>query len=202
MIIPATDLSEQTSVAGWEASGTGNMKFCMNGALTIGTEDGANIEMREAVSDLWWPFKFGASAEENRLPFNPSDVYNTDAPIRRALDALKDGTLASSPEETTSFSNIYHSILRVGTFRELKDLRSYYDAQKKVEELFSHPQEWAKFAIHNIAGMGPFSMDESACHYAEDLWGIAPCPIDPQIYAKVRAEYSQHDRCRIVSNHS
>lgn len=199
LIIPATDLSEQISVAGWEASGTGNMKLAMNGALTIGTEDGANIEMREAITDEWWPFGFGATADENRLPFHPREIYETDPQIRRALDALKDGTLAESAEETVAFGNIFHSLVDFGTFRELKDLRSYYDAQKKVDELFLRPMEWAKVAIHNIAGMGPFSMDESARHYAEN-WGIVPCPIDPVIYAKVREEYSLHDRCRIVKN--
>jgi glycogen phosphorylase len=198
LIIPATDLSEQISVAGWEASGTGNMKFAMNGALTIGTEDGANIEMREAITDAWWPFGFGAAADENRLPFHPREVYDTDPQIRRALDALKDGTLAESAEEAVAFGNIFHSLVDFGTFRELKDLRSYYEAQKKVDELFSRPLDWAKVAIHNIAGMGPFSMDESARHYAEN-WGITPCPIDPAIYAKVREVYSQHDRCRIVN---
>jgi starch phosphorylase len=196
LIIPATDLSEQISVAGWEASGTGNMKFAMNGALTIGTEDGANIEMREAVSDAWWPFRFGATAEENRHPFNPRDVYNEDLQIRRALDALIDGSLAESAEETAAFSHIYHGMLDRGTFCELKDLRSYYNAQKEVESLFMRPLEWAKYAIHNIAGMGPFSMDEAARKYA-DIWGIAPCPIDPAIHAKVRGAYSEHDRCRI-----
>ena len=196
LIIPATDLSEQISVAGWEASGTGNMKFSMNGALTIGTEDGANIEMREAVTDEWWPFRFGATAEENRSWFDPRDVYNEDPQIRRAMDALIDGSLAESAEEVAAFSHIYHGILDRGTFCELKDLRSYYNAQKNVEDLFSRPLDWAKVAIHNIAGMGPFSMDEAASKYA-DIWGIAPCPIDPVIYAKVRGAYSEHDRCRI-----
>ncbi len=200
LIIPATDLSEQISVAGWEASGTGNMKFAMNGALTIGTEDGANIEMREAVSDRWWPFSFGATAEENRVPFNSHGVMEKDPPIRRALTALIDGTLARSEKEEIAFANIYHSILDKGTFRELQDLRSYYNAQKKVEELFRRPLDWAECAIHNIAGMGPFSMDEAARQYAEEIWGIAPCPIDPAIYAKVREAYSQHDRCRITQS--
>ncbi len=196
LIIPATDLSEQISVAGWEASGTGNMKFAMNGALTIGTEDGANIEMREAVTDKWWPFRFGATAEENRCPFDPRDVYNEDPQIRKALDALIDGSFAESAEETAAFSHIYHGILDRGTFCELKDLRSYYNAQKDVEDLFSRPLDWAEFAIHNIAGMGPFSMDVAARKYA-DIWGISPCPIDPAIYAKVKGSYSLHDRCRI-----
>jgi len=197
LIIPATDLSEQISVAGWEASGTGNMKFAMNGALTIGTEDGANIEMRQAVSDQWWPFRFGKTAEENRIPFNPWTVYNNDPQIRRALDSLKDGGLAENSHESSAFANIYQQILEHGTFRELQDLRSYYEAQKRVEELFSKPLLWAEYAIHNIAGMGPFSMDAAAREYANKIWGIKPCPIDPAIYAKVQESYSEHDRCYI-----
>ncbi|MBU6446384.1 MAG: glycogen/starch/alpha-glucan family phosphorylase, partial [Verrucomicrobia bacterium] len=87
---PAADLSEQISTAGWEASGTGNMKLAMNGALTIGTEDGSNIEMREAIGDRWWPFRFGASAAENAHPFDPKEVLRNDEPIRRAVETLKD----------------------------------------------------------------------------------------------------------------
>lgn len=195
LIIPATDLSEQISVAGWEASGTGNMKFSMNGALTIGTEDGANIEMRESVTNEWWPFGFGATAEQNRQFFNPRVVYEKDLQIRNAVDALIDGTLARTDEERVAFAHIHHSLVEGGMFCELKDLRSYYETQKKVEALYARPYEWAEVAIHNMAGMGPFSMDIAARHYAEDIWGITPCPIDPAIYNKVLSVYSEHDRC-------
>lgn len=198
LIIRAADLSEQISTAGWEASGTGNMKFSMNGALTIGTEDGANIEMRQSVTDQWWPFKFGAEAEENREAYNPWDVYIQDEAIRNAVDALKDGTFAESQEEIVSFADIHRGLVEFDTFRVLKDLRPYYETQKKVETLFLQPLLWAEIAIHNIAGMGPFSTDESIRHYAEEIWGIQPCPTDPTIYAKVRSEYSEHDRCRIA----
>ena len=202
VIIPAADLSEQISTAGWEASGTGNMKFSMNGALTIGTEDGANIEMREEVTDAWWPFKFGASAEENRTTYSAWDIYMKDEPIRRAVDSLKDGTFAETPEEVSAFANIYHNLVECGAssdqFKVLKDLRDFYNTQLKVEELFIQPLAWAEMAIHNIAGMGSFSTDESIRHYAEDIWGIKPCPPDADILNKVREEYSQHDRCRII----
>lgn len=202
IIIPAADLSEQISTAGWEASGTGNMKFSMNGALTIGTDDGANIEMREAITSQWWPFKFGASAEENRRAYSAWDIYINDEKIRRAVDSLKDGTFADSPEETEAFANLYRGLVECGPtsdyFKVLKDLRDYYDTQVKVEELFAQPLAWAEMAIHNIAGMGNFSTDVSIRRYAEDIWGIEPCPPDPDIIAKVREEYSQHDRCRIV----
>ncbi len=199
IIIPAADLSEQISTAGWEASGTGNMKFSMNGALTIGTEDGANIEMREAVGDAWWPFKFGRSAEENDKThdYKSWDVYQKDEAIRKAVDALKTNLFAETDEEAAAFAQIHQSLLEDDRFFVLKDLQAYYETQKKVEELYQNPIRWAEAAIHNIAGMGSFSTDISIRNYAEKIWGIEPCPPDPAILEKVRAEYSEHDRCKL-----
>lgn len=196
-LIPGADLSEQISTAGWEASGTGNMKLAMNGALTIGTDDGANIEMREAVTDRWWPFGFGASAEENEARFEPRDIYDRDNQIRRALDALKDGSFAASADEQEAFFQIYRDLVENDTYRVLKDLRPYYETQKKVEALFQQPMKWAETAIHNMAAMGRFSTDESIHHYAKEIWDIEPCPPDAQIYKKVREEYAEHDQCKI-----
>lgn len=197
IIIPAADLSEQISTAGWEASGTGNMKLAMNGALTIGTEDGANIEMHEAVTRRWWPFAFGASAEENKKPYNPKEIYTQDEPIRRAVDSLKDGAFASNSEEMHAFEQLHHSLVESDHFRVLLDLRAYYETQRQVETLYIQPKVWAETAIHNIAAMGPFSTDESIRNYAKNIWGIEPCPPDPTIFAKVKEEYSDHDRCKI-----
>lgn len=197
IIIPGADLSEQISAAGWEASGTGNMKLAINGALTIGTEDGANIEMHEAVTTRWWPFAFGSSAEENQKPYRPRGIYTQDEAIRKAVDTLKDGTFAESKSEQVAFSQIYQSLLEQDTFRVLKDLRSYYQTQQKAEELYLKPNAWAEVAIQNIAAMGIFSTDESIRNYAKEIWNIEPCPIDPAILAKVRDEYSEHDRCKI-----
>lgn len=197
VIIPATDLSEQVSTAGWEASGTGNMKLTMNGALTIGTEDGANIEMRKSVTDSWWPFSFGGSIKENQEPHHPWEIYERDDALKRAIDTLKDGTFATNPQEHEAFSEIYQDLLEKDSFRLLQDFRSYYDAQRRVEELFIKPLEWAKTALHNVAAMGRFSVDTSIRKYATEIWGLTPLPPDPSIVAKVRAEYSQHDRCLI-----
>lgn len=196
IIIPAADLSEQISTAGWEASGTGNMKFSMNGALTIGSEDGANIEMREAVGDSMWPFKFGRSAEENARThdYKNRDLYQSDEAIRSALDTLKNGMFAETESEAASFGEIHQSLLDNDHFFVLRDLRSYYETQKKVEGLYQDPMRWAQTAIHNIASMGPFSTDISIRNYAEKIWEIEPCPIDPAILEKVRLEYSDHDR--------
>lgn len=197
IIIPAADLSEQISAAGWEASGTGNMKLAMNGALTIGTEDGANIEMHQAVTTQWWPFRFGASAQENQQPYKSWDIYVSDEAIRHAVDALKDNTFAQSAEESIAFTQLYHNLIENDTYRILKDLRPYYETQRKVESLFRQPHLWAETALHNIAAMGLFSTDQSIRNYATKIWGIQPCPIDHAILAKVRDEYSEHDRCKI-----
>lgn len=197
VLVPAADLSEQISTTGWEASGTGNMKLAMNGALTIGTDDGANVEMRESITDRWWPFRFGAGLQENHKPYSPRDIYNRDEQIRSALAALKDGTFAESAAEEEAFGQIYDHLVEVDTYRVLQDLRGYYETQKRVEALYLQPAKWAETAIHNIAGMGPFSTDTSIRNYAQKIWGIEPYPLDPAILAKVLEEYAEHDACRI-----
>jgi starch phosphorylase len=206
MLIPAADLSEQISTAGYEASGTGNMKLAMNGALTIGTEDGANIEMHESVTSKWWPFAFGASAEEidqmkKSGSYNPNEIYESNPKIRDAVDAL--ASFAESAEEEKAFKNIRHVLLEghhgapADQYFVLQDLQSYYDTQIKVETLYQEPHSWAKYALHNIAGMGPFSTDNSILNYNELVWGLQPILPDPEIKARVEEEYRKHDKCRI-----
>ncbi|MCP5492136.1 MAG: glycogen/starch/alpha-glucan family phosphorylase [Chlamydiales bacterium] len=189
IIIPAADLSEQISMAGMEASGTGNMKLAMNGALTIGTEDGANIEMHEAVTDQWWPFSFGASAAENvQLKHHPRGVYEKEPKIKQAMDMLTDGSLAENEAEDQIFKGLFQQLLSIDRYHVLNDLMPYYETQKKVEELFSQPQKWAEYAIHNIASMGTFSSDESIKNYAEKLWGLSPCPPAPEEIKRIREQ--------------
>ncbi len=208
LIIPAADLSEQISTAGMEASGTGNMKLTINGALTICTEDGSNIEMRQAVTDPWWPFSFGQSAEKNeemRLTrsYNPWDIYMHNTRIKRAVDALRDRSLAETEEEHEALLTLYRSLLEpqnsdpLDRYFVLNDLQSYYDTQKKVEDLYVDPEKWAEYALHNIAGMGQFSTDVSIHNYAHQIWDLKQCPIDPSELSRVRAEYSEHDKCRL-----
>ncbi len=205
VIIPGTDLSEQISTAGMEASGTGNMKFSVNGALTIATDDGANVEMREKVSNEWWPFMFGASSKENlemrqAHNYNPLDIYSNNKKIKQVVDALKNHSLVENDAEHEALMTVYNSLIAGGSdrFFVLNDLMAYYDAQKKVEELYLDPLRWAEFAIHNIAGMGFFSADVSINNYAEKIWGIHKCPPDPAELDQVRKEYSEHDRCRVI----
>ncbi len=207
LIMPAAELSEQISTAGMEASGTGNMKLTINGALTIGTRDGANIEMEQEIGAQYWPFAFGCSAEEiARMradnSYHSSDIVNHNPKIKRAMDSLINHTFDQSPVEHAIMNNVYHKLLDAhhGTsdyYFVLKDLESYYDTQLKVEALYREPNQWAECAIHNIAGMGKFSSDRSVRDYAEKIWGITPCPIDFDIYEAVEKEFSEHDRCRI-----
>lgn len=200
MIIPAADLSEQISTAGMEASGTGNMKFGINGALTIGTEDGANIEMKQEVGADWWPFTFGSTSEEiDRLrtsrTYSAWAVYQKDPAIKRAVDSLRDRSLVSSDQDHQSLSSLYYTLLEgsggqlADRFFVLQDLHSYYVAQKKVEELYRTPLKWAEYALHNIAGMGLFSTDRAIREYNSNIWNIDPMGIDPEGLSRINCEY-------------
>ena len=211
LIIPATDLSEQISTAGMEASGTSNMKFAMNGALTIGTEDGANVELRQKIGDNWWPFRFGASAEEildMRIKHNYRawDIYMANPKLKRAIDSLRDHSFASYDLEHQSLSALYYNLLESswGSMSDryfvLKDFQSYYDTQKRVEELYKTPLKWAEYAIQNIAGTGYFSTDRSIQEYCTKIWGIAPCPVDPATLDKVRCAYKESTPCHLDKN--
>jgi len=206
LIIPAANLSEQISIAGMEASGTGNMKFAMNGAMTIGTDDGANVEMREEVGDQYWPFKFGASAAENfqmilDKSYHPNSILEAHPAFAEAVEMLRNRSLVENDAEHEALMSIYDGLMG-GSYPDryhvLNDLPSYYDTQIKVEELYSNSEEWAKYAIHNLAGMGKFSTDESIKNYAENIWDVKPCPIDHDEYQSVHEEYSEHDRCKII----
>jgi len=208
-IIPAADLSQQISTAGMEASGTGNMKLAMNGALTIGTEDGANVEMREEIGDSWWPFSFGQSAQQNQK-LKESNGYSADGildrnpKIMKAMEALRDRSLVENEAEHETLCSIYKCLIEgvnhqsPDRYLVLNDLCSYYETQKKVEELFITPIKWAEFVIHNIAGMGKFSADVSIKNYAEKIWKLQPLSISDEDLELIRSEYSQLDRCRIL----
>lgn len=205
-VIPAADLSEQISTAGTEASGTGNMKMTMNGALTIGTRDGANIEMEEEVTERWWPFAFGCSADEIEKmkkdnSYHSKDIYDNNPRIQRAVNTLRDRTFAQTEEEHQVFSDLFHKLMEThyggapDRYFTLKDLQSYYDTQKKVDEFYRQPSLWAEYVLHNIAGMGKFSADVAVHNYAKLVWGISPLPIDPEVLERVRYDYAAHNRC-------
>lgn len=206
MIIPGTDLSEQISTAGQEASGTSNMKFTINGALTIGTDDGANVEMRQAVTDKWWPFLFGMSADEvhgleKDRSYNPRAVLEADPQVKRAVNALVDGTFAQNEVEEDVLKSIYDSLINDANpdrYFIIKDLRSYHESQNKAEALYEDSHKWAEYAIHNMASMGTFSSDVSIQNYATKIWGIKPIEMDSTEFERVRSEFARSDRCYIA----
>lgn len=175
MIIPAADLSEQISLAGMEASGTGCMKLMLNGALTIGTLDGANVEMaQEAGRENL--FIFGMTAEEvpaRRNSYSPWDIYHTDAEIRGAIEAIRDSVFR--PQEPSLFLPIVQSLLDFGDhYMLLGDLKSYIAEQEKVNQLYKNPMAWARKVLLNIARSGKFSSDRTIGEYADQIWKIEP----------------------------
>ncbi len=177
-IYPAADLSEQISTAGKEASGTGNMKFSMNGALTIGTLDGANVEIREAVGAENF-FLFGLSAEEVqalwRAGYHPSAHADADAELRAVLDLIASG--AFSPSDPGLFLPLVNSLLYHDPFMLLADYRSYIECQERVSAAYRDPEEWTRMSILNVARIGGFSSDRSIREYCEKIWHVEPVPI-------------------------
>lgn len=177
-IIPAADLSEQISLAGTEASGTGNMKLQLNGAITIGTLDGANVEILQEVGRENI-FIFGMSAEEveqRRATYNPWDFYHSDEEVRQALELIRRDFF--SMLEPGIFQPIVHSLLEGGDrYMLLADLRSYADSQAQVEVAFANHEEWDRKAILNIARAGKFSSDRTIREYASEIWHVEPCRV-------------------------
>ena len=175
-IIPASDLSEQISTAGMEASGTGNMKFAMNGALTIGTLDGANVEIREVVGEENF-FLFGRTEDEvERLRaggYNPWQIYESSNELKKVLDMI--GTGYFSPGEPNLFKPIIDSLLHHGDYYlVLADYEDYIETQLRVSRIYEDQALWTRMSILNTANMGKFSSDRSIMEYARNIWKIAP----------------------------
>ncbi|QSI28500.1 glycogen/starch/alpha-glucan family phosphorylase [Variovorax sp. RKNM96] len=176
IIMPAADLSEQISTAGTEASGTGNMKFALNGALTIGTLDGANVEMRENVGPENI-FIFGNTTPEvadiRAHGYQPRDIYEENAELKRVLDAIRDG--AFSPGEPARYQGIYDALVNWGDhYLLLADYASYVAKQAEVDALYRDSDAWTRMAILNVAGMGAFSSDRTIAQYAHEIWNTKP----------------------------
>src|SRR5438270_3651210 len=176
-IFPGSDLSEQISTAGKDASGTGNMKFALNGALTIGTLDGANIEIRDEVGHDNF-FLFGLTAQEVqellRHGYRPRDFYEQNAELRAVLDLIHGGFF--EPEHPELFRPIAQSLLEHDTYLLLADFASYADCQKRVEEAYLDKERWTRMAILNVARMGKFSSDRTIREYAEEIWKAQSVP--------------------------
>ncbi|MGA2672184.1 MAG: glycogen/starch/alpha-glucan phosphorylase [Terracidiphilus sp.] len=177
-VYPAADLSEQISLAGKEASGTGNMKFAMNGALTIGTLDGANIEIREEVGAENF-FLFGLTTPEveqsKRQGYNPRTIYESNANLREVLDALSNGEFSHG--DKTLFEPLVSSLLNGDDYMLLADYQSYIDCQDRVSEAYKNQEEWTKMSILNVARIGKFSSDRSIRDYCADIWKTWPVKI-------------------------
>lgn len=179
LIFAAADVSEQISTASKEASGTGNMKFMLNGALTLGTMDGANVEIVEEVGEEN-AFIFGLSSDEviryeNQGGYDPMEIFNNDPDVRRVLMQLINGTFA---QDTEMFRTLYNSLLntqstaKADTYFILKDFRAYADAQKRVEKAYRNESAWAKSAILNVACTGKFTSDRTIQEYVDDIWKL------------------------------
>ncbi|MBP7195777.1 MAG: glycogen/starch/alpha-glucan phosphorylase [Candidatus Cloacimonetes bacterium] len=179
-IIPAADLSEQISTAGYEASGTGNMKFALNGALTIGTLDGATVEMAEEIGEenmLLFGLKAGEVSALKQSGYDPWKYYNEDPVLKEVIDSIRGDLFC--PNEPGIFVSIAQSLLENGDpYLMLADFQSYLAASQKADELYAQPREWARKAIINIARSGKFSADRAIREYAEDIWKIRPLLLD------------------------
>ncbi|MGA2398731.1 MAG: glycogen/starch/alpha-glucan phosphorylase [Steroidobacteraceae bacterium] len=192
-VYPAADLSEQISTAGKEASGTGNMKFCMNGALTIGTLDGANIELREEIGAENF-FLFGLSVEEvlalRAQGYRPMDYYAANQHLREVIDLIRSGFFTRG--DTALLQPLMDNLLHYDPYMLFADFASYIECQEKVSAAYRDPERWTRMAILNTARSGKFSSDRSIREYSRDIWHVQPVPITllPQEQSLTRAEYA------------
>ncbi len=178
-VFPAADVSEQISTAGTEASGTGNMKFALNGALTLGTLDGANVEIREAVGAENF-FLFGLTVEEvaalRARGYDPRERYEADRTLKGVIDAIGSGVF--SPDEPGLFRPIVDSLLSADRYLVLADYAAYCAAQSELALAYQDPERWTRMAILNVARSGQFSSDRTIRQYAEEIWHVRPIPVE------------------------
>jgi glycogen phosphorylase len=192
-VYPAADLSEQISTAGKEASGTGNMKFCMNGALTIGTLDGANIELREEIGAENF-FLFGLSVEEvlalKSRGYRPMDYYAANQQLREVIDLLRSGFFTRG--DTAVLQPLMDNLMQYDPYMLFADFASYLECQEKVSAAYRDAENWTRMAILNTARSGKFSSDRSIREYSADIWQVESVPITllPQEHSPTSAEYA------------
>ena len=191
-VYPAADLSEQISTAGKEASGTGNMKFTMNGALTIGTLDGANIEIMEEVGEENF-FPFGLSTSEvhelKSQGYDPMDYYRGNSELREVIDLLRGGFFSRG--DTRLFEPLIHSLLKTDPYFVLADFQAYSDCQRQVSQAYGDPAHWARLSILNTSHSGMFSSDRSIREYCHTIWKTEPVPIALTSEPNVKAAFIQ-----------
>jgi starch phosphorylase len=186
-IMPGADLSEQISTAGMEASGTGNMKFALNGALTIGTLDGANIEIKEEVGDENI-FIFGLKADEvlnlKKSGYNPREYYERNADLKKIIDMIANGFF--SPWNPQLFKPIIDSLMSTDNFMLFADFDAYVKCQSVVSQNFLNVEDWTRKSILNVANTGKFSSDRAIGEYAKDIWNVKPVPIELEAEAPLK----------------
>lgn len=174
-VIPATDLSEQISTAGTEASGTGNMKFMLNGALTIGTMDGANVEMAEEAGEENL-FIFGMRVDDvaalDKKGYNAQEYYHRIPELKQVMDQIQSGFFSQSKPDL--FKDVVDMLFYHDRFKVFADYEAYIKSQERVSALYKNPKEWTKVVIKNIAASGKFSSDRTIKEYARDIWGVEP----------------------------
>lgn len=184
-VYPAADLSEQISTAGKEASGTGNMKFSMNGALTIGTLDGANIEIREEVGAENF-FLFGLTTEEvaakKAVGYRPMDYYESNDDLRQVIDRIASGFFSHG--DTGLFRPLVDNLLHKDDYLLLADYQSYIDCQEQVSQAYRNWDHWTRMSILNTARMGKFSSDRSIRDYCQNIWKVQPVPVELKDYTQ------------------
>ncbi len=187
-VYPAADLSEQISTAGKEASGTGNMKFSLNGALTIGTLDGANVEIREEVGEENF-FLFGLKTEEvydlKAKGYNPWDYYNSNGELKAVIDLISSGFFSHG--DPNLFKPLVDNLLYDDPYLLLADYQSYIECQEKVSQAYKDQENWTRMSILNVARMGKFSSDRAIREYCEDIWETEPVPIELEEYVQADA---------------
>jgi starch phosphorylase len=185
-VYPAADLSEQISLAGKEASGTGNMKFALNGAVTIGTLDGANIEIREEAGAENF-FLFGMNAEEaaalKAKGYNPYHYYEKNQQLKNVIDVLGSGHFSNGDPDL--FRPLINNLLADDPFMVLADFASYVECHTKAGAAYQNQDDWTRKSIYNVARMGKFSSDRSIQEYCEDIWNVKPVKVELK-------EYCQH----------
>jgi starch phosphorylase len=178
-IYPAADVSEQISTAGKEASGTGNMKFALNGALTVGTLDGANVEIRAEVGEDNF-FLFGLTADEVAAlktggNYQPYEVYHADTALKAAVDAVAAGDFSRG--DPNRFKSLVDSLLYQDAYLVLADFAAYAACQQRVDRAYRDAERWTRMSILNVARMGKFSSDRSIRQYCEEIWKVQPVPV-------------------------
>jgi starch phosphorylase len=198
-IYPASDLSEQISTAGFEASGTGNMKFAMNGALTIGTLDGANVEIRDAVgADNF--FLFGLTADQvvdlKLSGYRPYDYYQSNPLLKDAIDLIASGHFSHGDGDL--FKPLVDKLLYDDPFLLLADYQSYVDCQQAVGEAYQNTDYWTRMAILNSVRMGHFSSDRSIREYCEDIWKVSPCPVNLDNFVPIPGQVGGELTCNLA----